>query len=265
MAGDSENSELLQLIGYHVRNIQRDWPGSEFALFPRQNVCHVCCGSVEAIYSTCYACNKRERVFGGELADIVVPLSYAVRAHPVLQQFYFDLHNYKSARCDTRALIHLTVLAHLFRVRHLACLENRIGLPVKHVIAVPSGRNRPDHPLVNIAQRFASEGSGVSFVPACFVGQPRTGRAQDTSPDDFRIDEALSGHVMIVEDTWVQGHNAQGLAVQARRAGAEKVSVVVLARLLDYRYPPTKELVDTWADDKHFDPYLCPVTGERHS
>ena len=259
---------LLPLVGYHARTVRRQFKFPESALLPQVKVCPICCGPMLANYQLCYACNERSFSFKSELADEVVPLSYAVRGHPTLQQFYSDLHQYKFDQPSLAAQQRLRALLLLFRHHHLACLETAIGQPVTSVIAVPSGRNRSAHPLPGIASELSRPiggSAGVPLIPARFIGQPRTGRTNGaTNPDEFAIDHELSGHVVIVEDTWVKGHNAQGLAVRARRQGAERVSIVVLARMLDYTYGPTKLMVDTWAENDHFDPYACQVTGAHH-
>lgn len=259
---------LLPLVGYHARTIRRQFKYPESTLLPQVKVCPICSGPMSTDFQVCYACNERAHTFKTELADAVVPLSYAVRGHPVLQQFYSDLHQYKFDQPSIAAQQRLKALLLLFRYHHLGCLEAAIGKPVSSVIVVPSGRNRTDHPLPNIASELSrplGASPGVPLIPARFVGQPRTGRTKGTTnPDEFAIDHQLSGHVVIVEDTWVTGHNAQGMAIRAKRQGADKVSIIVLARMLDYTYGPTKLMVDTWAERDHFDPYVCQVTGTRH-
>lgn len=266
MVGQTLDQRLMALIGLHARTVRRESTFPTGALIPQVRVCSVCCGPVEPKYSRCYPCNERTKQFGDELADIVVPLSYAVRDYQDLQQFYLDLHQYKSRRPSIVAQQRLKALLYLFRLHHQKCLENKIGQPVNSVIAVPSGRNRASHPLPTIAKLLSHPVSGLSepeLLTAKFVGSPREERAQETNPSDFAINGSLSGHAVIVEDTWVQGHNAQGLAIQARQSGADKVSIVVLARMLAYTYPLTKTMVDCWGKTEHFDPAICPVTGQQ--
>lgn len=266
MVGQTLDQRLMALIGLHARTVRRESTFPTGALIPQVRVCSVCCGPVEPKYSRCYPCNERTKQFGDELADIVVPLSYAVRGYQALQQFYLDLHQYKSRRPSIVAQQRLKALLYLFRLHHQKCLEDKIGQPVNSVIAVPSGRNRASHPLPTIAKLLSHPVSGLSepeLLTAKFVGSPREERAQETNPSDFAIDGSLSGHVVIVEDTWVQGHDAQGLAIQARQSGADKVSIVVLARMLAYTYPLTKTMVDCWGKTEHFDPAICPVTGQQ--
>lgn len=269
MISDEWGQNSLELVGQHARNTRQGLSNLEGALFPSVKACQICCGPIESRYNLCYQCQEHRREFRDELADVVVPLSYAVKGHVNLQQFYADLHRYKSDRPSLPACNRLVALIRLFKLYHLHCLESEQGLPICSVVAVPSGRNRSYHPLPEIAGIFASLGNerpDVPLVQARFVGQPRISRAERSNPhpDDFAINQRLAGHVVIVEDTWVTGRNAQSVAISARRQGASRVSIVVLARMLDYSYPLTKTLVDCWPKDHHFDPTVCPVPGLHH-
>lgn len=261
------DEQLLGFVGYHARTVRRELLDPVSPLFPSVGLCDVCWGPLDQGPNICRECNKQFDQFGDELADQVVPLSYAVRGHPTLQQFYSDMNQYKFEPPSLSAKRRLKALVLLYRIHHLTCLETAVEHPISSVIAVPSGRNRPNHPLPDIAAVLSSPGYGPPGIPrlsARYVGQPRQGRSQRTNPDEFSIDGQVSGHVLIVEDTWVQGHNAQSIAIKARRQGAVKVSIIVIARMLNYGYSYTKALVDTWEDDDHFDPYACLITGDSH-
>lgn len=175
MNGQAFDQQLLALVGYHARTVRRGFKYPEATLFPQVKVCAVCCGPMNPYYHLCYACNERKSAFESELADLVVPLSYAVRGHRALQQFYSDLNQYKFDQPSAAAQQRLKALMLLFRFHHQDCLEEAIGAPISAVIAVPSGKNRANHPLPDIAAMLASalEGlPGVPLVPARFVGQP---------------------------------------------------------------------------------------------
>lgn len=92
MVAQTLDQQLLALIGYHARTVRKESTFPTGALIPQVRVCSVCCGPVEPKYSSCYPCNKRVKQFREELADIVVPLSYAVRGYQALQQFYSDFY-----------------------------------------------------------------------------------------------------------------------------------------------------------------------------
>lgn len=118
MVTQTLDQRLLTLIGLHARTVRRESTFPESELIPQVRMCSVCCGPVEPEYSRCYPCNERAKQFGDELADIVVPLSYAVRDYQDLQQFYLDLHQYKSRRPSIVAQQRLKALLYLFRLHH---------------------------------------------------------------------------------------------------------------------------------------------------
>lgn len=50
-------------------------------------------------------------------------------------------------------------------------------------------------------------------------------------------------HVLLIEDTWTSGGNAQSAALALRRAGAASVTILALARWLNPEEPPTSTFV----------------------
>lgn len=254
---ECDDRYLLRVIGGHARNVRLDIPINEGLIIPVLSLCSVCRTPIEPQWSLCYACKDQEKKFPGELANIVIPLTYAVRDYAPLRQLYSDLYNYKEDLGSRGAMTRLTVLLELFVRRHLKCLEIMAGAPVTAVIPVPSGRNRQNHPIYQIAKSVFE----VPVIDASYVGIVRSGRSSRIMPDDFSISVPLSGHVVIFEDTWVQGNNAQSVAIQAKRAGADYVSIVVLARMLDYGFSVSKGLVDTWPADARWDIDVCPIAG----
>jgi adenine/guanine phosphoribosyltransferase-like PRPP-binding protein len=67
-------------------------------------------------------------------------------------------------------------------------------------------------------------------------------------------------HVLILDDVWTTGSNAQSAALAVRRAGAAAVSVLVVGRWLS---PDRRGMADFIATRLHrdYDPDICPVTG----
>ncbi|QYF74750.1 phosphoribosyltransferase [Cryobacterium sp. PAMC25264] len=70
----------------------------------------------------------------------------------------------------------------------------------------------------------------------------------------------MGAHVVVFEDSWVTGAAAQSVALALRNAGASRVSIVVIGRILNYDWWPTPALVDKFKD-KTWNGTLCPVTG----
>jgi orotate phosphoribosyltransferase len=67
-------------------------------------------------------------------------------------------------------------------------------------------------------------------------------------------------HVLVLDDMWTTGSNAQSAALALRRAGAAAVSVMVVGRWLNPSYGHTGEFIKTRLQ-RDYDPDMCPVTG----
>ncbi len=71
---------------------------------------------------------------------------------------------------------------------------------------------------------------------------------------------AIAGrHVLVVEDTWVSGGKAQSASIALKAAGAACVTVLVLARWLNYTWQDHRQLIEILTDP--YDATRCPVTG----
>ena len=81
--------------------------------------------------------------------------------------------------------------------------------------------------------------------------------------EKFTVDGAVAGrHVLVLDDVWTTGSNAQSAALAVRRAGASAVSVMVIARWLSPRHPLSAKFIrERLRDD--YNPVMCPVTGHR--
>jgi orotate phosphoribosyltransferase len=81
--------------------------------------------------------------------------------------------------------------------------------------------------------------------------------------DKFIVDGAVTGqHVVVIDDVWTTGSNAQSASLALRRAGASAVSVIVIARWLNPRHPLCARLIRDGLRNE-YDPLVCPVTGHR--
>lgn len=260
----TETPYLVKLIAHHARNVDPNFTLPATALVPEVKLCSVCAGPIDGHYDLCFQCLERARsAYGDELADAVIPLSYSVKDYPNLGQFYSDLYRYKDDRPSAPAQRRLEALITLFERLHFNCLEEEIGMSAQYVTFVPSGRGRINHPLEHIARSLA-EARGIPFISSHYINDPRDKRAHSTNPEQFSIDSNLTGHLIIVEDTWVAGHNSQSLAIQAKLNGADKVSIIALARMLDYNFTQTQKMVDSWPSHTSFNPHMCPIDGIQH-
>lgn len=216
--------------------------------------CEVCARPIDVGYATCYPCKMAVARFGDEMPAVVVPLTYAGGT----SQSKRDVYNYKGTPPAEGAVRRLTILMWMYAHKHRGCIRNHVGSAITSVITVPSGRNRNPHPLDNFRRYFPAQ---LNKTSAFYVGQPRDVRAAALHPDDFSFKDSVAGdHVLVLEDSWVSGNNALGLAIQARRSGAEQVSVLSIARFLREDDSITADWLATAAAKDPFDPLFCPVT-----
>jgi hypothetical protein len=83
--------------------------------------------------------------------------------------------------------------------------------------------------------------------------------------DKFALEPAGAAegkHVLVLDDVWTTGANAQSAALALRRAGACAVSVVVAGRWLSPDHPLTAPFVAASLTGE-YDLSVCPVTGGR--
>lgn len=225
------------------------------------DACEVCLGSRDwASSPVCNSCRGLQASAGDErLADLVVPLSYAGEVTPQLRH---DIRHYKDGHPpDSRAeaLQRLSALSwHFFHV-HGSCLDSS-GLAVTHYLTVPSGtpgRRTGEHPLEALA-RFVPP--HWELVPLLRIEQG-AGRRLDTESLSIPEGHDITGrHVVVFDDTWTTGANAQSAALAARRAGATQVTVVVVARIMRSDWGPTAAFLEAHPKTP-WSGAICPVTG----
>src|SRR5262249_8385962 len=130
--------------------------------------CRTCRGPVQDGFARCYQCDLAASQAGGLLADVVVPIGYAVKG----RQLAADLWHYKSGRGSAAAAAGRGwrgVLPACLRARGGA-LGRAAGMPDGPAAAAvaPSGQGRPGaHPLVGIVK------SCVALPMARLVVDPR--------------------------------------------------------------------------------------------
>ena len=216
--------------------------------------CAICSAPISSAYVYCYKCNAAQASFGEEFPDIVVPLTYA----GATAQSSRDVYKYKDEQPSEGGVRRLSILLYFFVSRHSKCLEHAVGAPLDSVVAVPSSKGRQNHPLKNFLQYFPPR---MLTLDARFVGVPRIKRGNSIRPEDFELTRRVDGeHVLVLEDTLVQGGNAISLAVAAKRFGAVNVTVLPLARMLDSTYALTSQWLDSSVSENPFDPDFCPVS-----
>jgi hypothetical protein len=142
---------------------------------------------------------------------------------------------------------------------HATCPDVLVGAPVTHWASVPSLPARAgEHSLHKIVANLAP-GSEASLFAAPGTRSPRM-----VSPDHFRSDTPLprGSHVLVLDDTWTGGGHAQSAALSLRRAGAARVSVLVVARWIKKDFGDNAGFLRDQAD-RDYDPAICPWTGSK--
>lgn len=187
-------------------------------------VCTTCFNFTDG-YHRCYACTHNEAWL-----DAVAPISYS----PAHEQLHHVLAAYKrqTGAVASRFAVELAALLWRYLSRHETCLADAAGTDAFMIVTtVPSGNPERDrrHPLRRIVGELAAP------------TQRRHERLLERSPVDatthsfsarrYAALRALDGEtVLLVDDTWTTGANAQSAAAALKHAGASKVGAVVIGR-----------------------------------
>jgi hypothetical protein len=186
------------------------------------------------------------------LADVVVPISYAVKGEGHARGLWIyknDAPGAAAASASLRAL--LLVFLH----DHGPCIWRHAAMPPPGRLAVvPSGQGRPGaHPLLGLLSPW------LALRPATLAMRPGEHLGRELNPWRFRSESSVAGaSVLLVDDTWVSGASAQSAAVALRAAGARHVAVVVLGRHIDPGDPHSQPLCAALRATS-YDPGACAV------
>lgn len=234
-------------MGGYLRNPVRDAGGT----------CGVCTIPIEPQYDLCARCLADNRHHNGDLANLIIPLYYAIEGRQSARLMY----GYKDPINPVRKFrTHLTLLLIDVPREHERCIEQRIGRPIDVWTAVPSTKARPGrHPLIQTIR---------SAKPACpqvtlTTNPPGNDDPRATVVNRFDVaaaDDIRGKHVLIIDDTWVQGGHVQSAALTLRTAGASAITVLVFERWIKPTTPLTRRFIAE-LDARPYDPALCPISG----
>jgi hypothetical protein len=231
---------LTAIAGGYLRNPVR----------ARRITCTDCTTPVDG-YDQCFPCKSHRSQTG--LADATAFLTYAVAS----QKSGLVMRGYK-ARPPVAE--HWQVVGLLLLVAlegHTQCIESLGGSTVTHWAVVPSLPAKPwVHPLRGLVAGRA-KGGEVRLIAAPSASQPRA-----VSPDHFTCNVRVppEAHVLLIDDTWTTGGHAQSAVLALRRAGAGRVSALVVARWLKEDYGDNKRFIADLAT-RDYDPSICPWTS----
>jgi hypothetical protein len=141
------------------------------------------------------------------------------------------------------------------------CVAHAAGRPWSAVTFVPSTHHPVErHPLAELARQvrpFRPDQRFLLGLGPSAHDKPRTVLADRfTVPDRYR--PLIGGaHVLILDDTWVSGSNAQSAALAVRAAGADQVTVLCIGRWCPTDRPECRTLLA--ASTAPYDPTTCPL------
>jgi hypothetical protein len=226
--------------------------------------CSVCTAPTDG-YAVCFNCLNHSRS-GLRVADLVAPITYGVKS----EQSYTDLTIYKSGSVPTgakeAAAGRLIGMVHASLSLHLGCIATAGGQDIV-VTTVPStsGVRSSVHPLTEVLTMF---GKGFVKTSLTYTGVPGLDRnaRRALAADTFIVDgpaDVVGKHVLIIDDSWVQGGHLQSCAVALHAAGARWVTALPIGRVLDPSFSTTKSFMESHRV-RVFDPDICPITGAIH-
>jgi hypothetical protein len=218
------------------------------------HTCRVCATPVNG-YPLCWRCRGHQGLSG--LADLVVPLAYAIdgtESAAVVRNYKNHPLRRERERCGS-------IVGEVLRLGmtlHKGCLVAIVSQPVFACVVVPSLTSRlGTHPMTSIAESMGLVGD-VALRPSL---DARCDRVVDS--EKFTIDGPVKGrHILVIDDVWTTGSNAQSAALALRRAGAAAVSVMLIARWLNPRHPLSPRFIrERLSED--YNALVCPVTGHK--
>lgn len=188
-------------------------------------ICRTCRGPAPPGFARCYQCDLARSEAGELLADVVVPLGYAVRGG----QLATDLWRYKSDYADAAdSAARLRDMLARFLRDGADSVWRAAGMTAgpSAVAVVPSGQGRlGDHPLAGIVR------SCLDLPTVRLSVAPEVIHVRGVTVGWVRADGPVAGaDVLVVDDTWVSGGSAQSAAAAVKLAGAKRAAIVVLGR-----------------------------------
>jgi len=204
-----------------------------------------CCGPANPAYALCFACATASEQLNQALSP-VLPLSLC----PLPSDLYAVLLGYKEAPvAEVRRRCAATVDAlftHFF-ARHWRCVFQLLRQAPSLILPVPSSSRPGAPPLDHVTGLSRHVVDALAPWPA-LLGEPlwcpgvlERGHGlighMTSHPDGFVVPgwaEPLvaRSHVVLLDDTYVSGARAQSAAAALRLAGASRVLIVPLGRVI---------------------------------
>jgi predicted amidophosphoribosyltransferase len=186
--------------------------------------CSVCLTLTDGAYATCYPCGHQPRA-----ADAVLAISFSVH----MGQLHNALRGYKSGWSSSRRLqAELAAVIWRFLERHERCLASRAAASsFDAVTTVPSSdrEREADHPLPRIVGELVRPTADRDERLLKRTDKPVELRTVDAGK--YEPTRTLAGeNVLLIDDTWTTGANAQSAVLALKNGGARRVAVLVVGR-----------------------------------
>jgi hypothetical protein len=222
---------------------------------PGRGICTVCCTAVPPDFRLCFQCNAARNEFGRGLANVVVPIALAVKREQLAHELWhykYDVDPSVRSRLTTR----LGAVLWRFLGQHEKHIAEAVGMPEFGIVTtVPGTRQREgNHPLEHIVGTLVGQ-TKDRYEPLLALEQGGAAPPHSLAANRYLAMRALQGEpaVLLIDDTWTTGGNAQSAALALRAAGAAKVAIVVIGRHFDrsFRdcetyYQQAKSIRFTW-------------------
>jgi predicted amidophosphoribosyltransferase len=204
-------------------------PYADFMLSPRPgpNVCDICF-NLTAGYRRCWAC-----MHGGRILDVVAPISYSVGGG----QLHRALAAYKRSTDRETCRLFAELAAVLWRHldAHEGCVARAAGVEAFDIVTtVPSSDRRHDdaHPLHRLVGRRVGRTRDRHVRLLRRTAAETHIHAFDR--DRYTSTMELNGQaVLLIDDMWTTGANAQSAAAALKHAGSGPVAAIVIGRHLN--------------------------------
>lgn len=212
--------------------------------------CSYCAGiPASPEHSTCYPCNRiyKPRTDTSDKRGFV---SYGWDNSQSARVMY----GYKEAIPNPHAYRVVSVMLFYALHQHLRCAADARHGPITHWATVPSIRDRGyPQTLHTITAGLLRNMPEAIMTKSNDVRDPRSLR-----PENFTVHgPVMRHHVVLIDDTWTTGGHAESSAAALKRAGASRVTLLVLARWLDPRRGDTDAFIRSELT-QDFDPDRCP-------
>lgn len=254
MSGNSSWSQLEQVLFQTAGLILKPAVPDQVA------VCIKCRGARNYGYQTCYNCDPSS---GCDLAGFC---TYAVQSSQMMR-FMYDYKRQPSSRASDAAINTITGLMVSKISRHLGCCEKIANQKLRYWTNMPSTKNEANkhsqnHPLYKMVHPIINQlYPHLAYLPI-FARESALKDSRRYSPELYETLNRPSGHVLLVEDTWVSGNHVESVAQMLKDSGASAVSTLCIARAVNHGYGTANELIKHIEEESQvFAPDICPWTN----